>query len=169
VLRNASESLSPDGYFIASIPDYDEIMTRLLALSRSQDRWNTATQRDDGGYRYRVGGEHHYLEFETDLSFTAFIASIRRLDAPFGHKYTYYQAGAVERVPEFLIQPRALAKLAAEEGLRIVESQNFLEMIRAPDHNLLKRMGGTTNLSPECRQVVGLFRTLVMTNRKRRR
>lgn len=167
MLRNASRNLKADGYFIATIPDYDEIMRRLLALSTSQDAWNSAVQQEGGVYRFRIGGEHHFLEFETSLSFTAFIASIRA--QPFGHKYTYFQAGSVERVPEYLIQPRALADLAAEEGLRIVESHNFLHMLETADRPLLKRMGGTTNLSAECRQVVGLFCTLVMTTRKRKK
>jgi len=166
VLRNASRSLKPDGHFIATIPDYDEIMARLMALSTSQDAWNTAIQKQ-GIYRFRMGGEHHFLEFETSLSFTAFIASLKL--QPFGHKYTYYQAGSVERVPEYLIQPRALADLASEEGLRIVESHNFLHALQTADRSLLQRMGGTTTLSRECRQVVGLFRTLVMAARKRKR
>lgn len=167
MLRNASTSLKPDGHFIATIPDYDEIMARLLALSASQDIWNTAVQKPGGVYRFRVGGEHHFLEFETNLSFTAYIASLKQ--QPFGHKYTYYQSGSVERVPEYLIHPRALADLAAEEGLRIVESHNFLRMLETADRTLLQRMGGTTTLTRECRQVVGLFRTLVMSLRKRKR
>ena len=167
MLRNACRNLKADGYFIATIPDYDEIITRLLALSTSQDAWNSAVQQEEGVYRFRVGGEHHFLEFETKLSFTAFMSSLRL--QPFGHKYTYFQAGSVERVPEYLIQPRALAELAAEEGLRIVESHNFMHMLETADQSLLQRMGGTTTLSKECRQIVGLFRTLVMTTRKRKK
>ena len=165
VLRNACANLKAGGYFIVTIPDYDEIMARLVRLGTLQDQWNTAVQ-DEGLYRFRVGGEHHFIEFETNLSFTAFISSLKA--QPFGHKYLYYQAGAVERVPEYLIPPQALAKLAAEEGLCISSSRNFLHMLGSVDHQLLKQIGATTELSPECKSVVGLFRAIVMTTRKRK-
>jgi len=166
VMANVAARLKPDGVFVATFPDYAEILERLVAMTKHQDKHNYAT-RDGSEYTYRIGGENYYLEFKSRLSFTGFFAALR--EQPYGHGYTYYQAGAVDRVTEYLIPPRELARVAGLEGLRVSSSEPFRTIVERPDQRLLKQMRCSTDLSEEGRGLVGLYRAVVLRAAKRRR
>jgi mRNA (guanine-N7-)-methyltransferase len=166
VLANVAARLKPDGVFVATFPDYTEILDRLVAMTQNQDKHNYAAK-NGSTYTYRIGGQHYYLEFTSHLSFTAFFASLR--EQPYGHRYTYYQAGAVDRVEEYLVPPRELARIAGLEGLKITSSEGFRAIVERPDQRLLKQMRCSTDLSEEGRGLVGLYRAMVLRAAKRRR
>ena len=168
VMANAATRLKSDGAFIITVPDYDVILQRLVALSKHQDAHNYAVRDPDGQYTYRVGDAHHWLEFASPLSFTAFFRALRA--TPYGHRYIYYPAGAVDRVPEYLVSPRELDRLAAAHGLRVCASDNFLRLLERPRHlDLLARMRCTLPLAEGEAAIVGLYRAIVLRPAKRKR
>jgi mRNA (guanine-N7-)-methyltransferase len=168
VMANAATRLKGDGAFLITVPDYDEILRRLVTMSTKQDAFNYAKRAPDGTYIYRIGSEDHWLEFTSPLSFTAFFQSLRA--TPYGHRYVYWQAGAVDRVPEFLVPPRELARLAAAHGLRVDSSTNFLRLLEAPRHlHLLAKMRCSLPLEAREAVVVGLYRVVVLRPAKRKR
>jgi mRNA (guanine-N7-)-methyltransferase len=167
VMRNAAERLKSDGVFLVTVPDFTEILDRLVAMTKHQDEHNYARKHDDGTYTYRIGGRHYWLEFTSALSFTGFFTGLRA--SPYGHKYVYYQEGAVDKVPEYLVEPKELTRVAGLEGLRIVSSDNFRTFVERPDRRLARQMNCSLDLSEEGWGLVGLYKAVVLRHAKRRR
>nr|CAD7460200.1 unnamed protein product [Timema tahoe] len=99
MLRNASETLRPGGFFIGTIPDACEIVSRA----------KKAGGRSFGNNLYRV-------EFEHD-------PCTRRMPL-FGAKYGFHLEGVVD-CPEFLVHFPTLERLAEKFGLELVFKKSF--------------------------------------------
>nr|CAD7403590.1 unnamed protein product [Timema cristinae] len=99
MLRNASETLRPGGFFIGTIPDACEIVSRA----------KKAGGRSFGNDLYRV-------EFEHD-------PCTRRVPL-FGAKYGFHLEGVVD-CPEFLVHFPTLERLAEKFGLELVFKKSF--------------------------------------------
>ncbi|XP_045623756.1 mRNA cap guanine-N7 methyltransferase [Procambarus clarkii] len=98
MLRNVSENLKKGGYFVATIPNAYEIITRLKS-SRGRS----------------FGNEVYQIEFPED----------RPENPPlFGDRYNFFLEGAVN-CPEFLVHPPTLEKLAKKWGLQQLWSRDF--------------------------------------------
>jgi mRNA (guanine-N7-)-methyltransferase len=167
VMKNAAERLKSDGTFLVTVPDFTEILDRLVAMTKHQDEHNYAKRHADGTYIYRIGGERYWLEFTSDMSFTGFFAGLRA--SPYGHKYIYYQEGAVDNVPEYLVEPKELARIAGLEGLRIASSDSFRAFLDRPDRRLARQMNCSLDLEEEGRTLVALYKAIVLRPVKRSR
>lgn len=157
VLRNGAERLKAGGCFILTFPDWDRVVERLFESK-------TVGKTDEGENVYRIGGTRHYLEFTTPKEFHEFMQDLQT--EPYGRRYIYYQEGAVERVPEYLIEPRAFESMCKEEGLRLVYDKNFIDFTDAPfgkDLSALRqRMGAPHHPENESRSIIGLYRAVVL-------
>lgn len=99
MIRNAAECLMPGGYFIATIPDANEIMRR---------------QHESG--KKMFGNDVYNIEFICDT-----------LRPPlFGAKYKFHLEDVVD-CPEFLVHFPTLIKLCRKYGLKIVEKHSFAD------------------------------------------
>lgn len=112
--RNASECLQPGGYFIATIPDANEIMKRQRAA-------------DDKSF-----GNSVYIEFCCDT------------DNPplFGAKYQFHLEGVVD-CSEFLVYFPLLEELCRKYGLKMVRKTSFADYFNENKESgkmLLQRM-----------------------------
>jgi hypothetical protein len=101
------------------------------------------------------------------MSFTGFFAGLRA--RPYGHKYVYYQEGAVDKVPEYLVEPKELARIAGLEGLRIMSSDSFRTFVERPDTRLARQMNCSLDLEAEGRDLMCLYKAIVLRHAKRRR
>lgn len=98
MLQNVSENLKKGGYFCATLPNANEIMSRL----------NKSDERSFGNEVYRI-------VFPED----------RPENPPlFGDQYNFFLEGVVD-CPEFLVHPTTLEKLAKKWGLQLVWSRSF--------------------------------------------
>ncbi|KAK7865111.1 hypothetical protein R5R35_014642 [Gryllus longicercus] len=97
MLRNASECLRPGGFFIGTIPDANEIMSRLQ----------------------KNGGK----EFENDIYKIEFYDETVPPHL-FGAKYNFHLEGVVD-CPEFLVHFPTLVKLAEKFDLQLVFKERF--------------------------------------------
>ena len=162
VLQNASSRLAVGGYILLTFPDKRRIMDQLARLRDSTDAYNYTADE----YTYRIGGPRHHLTFESDLPIDEFIDSLNH--TPYGHAYTYFQEGSILDVPEYLVDPAALADMCEALGLRVEQNWNFLAF--QDDHTPLRRaMGADRPLDAECAQIAELYRAVVLTKRKRSR
>lgn len=101
MLRNAGESLKPGGYFIGTIPDAHDLVSR----------W----QKCDGN------------KFGNDVYSVEFICEDKMNKPPFfGAKYNFHLDGVVD-CPEFLVYLQALCKLALKHGLELMTFERFDE------------------------------------------
>ncbi|KAK0180457.1 hypothetical protein PV327_006096 [Microctonus hyperodae] len=99
MLQNASESLKPGGYFIATLPDANDLVYQ----------WRKA----DGN---KFGNNIYNVEF-----------CCNKDDIPlFGAKYNFHLEGVVD-CPEFLVYLPLLKKLALKLGLEFVSFERFDE------------------------------------------
>ena len=99
MLKNVSECLQTGGYFIGTIPDANQIISRLKAA-------NSHT-------------------FGNDIYSIKFIDEVDTNDLPiFGAKYNFLLDGVVD-CPEFLVYFPALIKLAKKYSLRLVVKERF--------------------------------------------
>jgi mRNA (guanine-N7-)-methyltransferase len=167
VMKNAAERLKANGTFLITVPDFTEILDRLVRMTKHQNEHNYAKKHGDGTYTYRIGEAHYWLEFKSDMSFTGFFDSLRT--TPYGHKYIYYHEGAVDQVPEYLVEPKELTRIAGLEGLRIVSSDNFRTFVERPDKRLASQMKCNLDLAEEGRSLVSLYKAIVLRHAKRRR
>lgn len=98
MFRNASECLKPGGYFVGTIPNAYDLVSR----------W----QNTDGN---KFGNDIYTVEF----------SSIDKEKPPlFGAKYDFQLEGVVN-CPEFLVYPPILCKLASKFGLDLVMFKGF--------------------------------------------
>lgn len=98
MLRNASESLRPGGYFIGTIPDANEIMKRHKAV--------------DGN---KFGNEIYHIELEFDPEENIPL---------FGAKYNFHLEEVVD-CPEFLVHFPTFVKLAEKYKMKLVLKETF--------------------------------------------
>jgi mRNA (guanine-N7-)-methyltransferase len=163
VLRTAMERLTAGGSFVMTFPDWDTIVQRLF-------NEKTVEKTEKGDFIYRIGNRWHYLEFTSPHEFGEFMQNLQT--EPFGQQYIYYQQGAIERVPEYMIEPNAFESLCREEGLRIVYDKNFLEFEGDPfgkNLNVLRGAMGVTNVRDEDkRALIGLYRAVVLQTKHKR-
>lgn len=97
MMKNVSECLKVNGYFVGTIPDAYEIMKR-----------QRAAQSDT------FGNDIYEITFLSDPN-----------DLPvFGAKYNFHLDGVVD-CPEFLVYFPALVKLAKKYSLKLVEAVRF--------------------------------------------
>ncbi|EFN69462.1 mRNA cap guanine-N7 methyltransferase [Camponotus floridanus] len=100
MLRNAGESLKPGGYFIGTIPDAYDLVSR----------W----QKCDGN------------KFGNDVYSIEFICEDKTKPPLFGAKYNFHLDGVVD-CPEFLVHLPTLRKLASKYGLELIAFERFDE------------------------------------------
>lgn len=100
MVRNAAECLQPGGYFIATIPDANEIMRRLRQSQNPRG----------------IGNEIYKIDFMCDT------------DPPplFGAKYEFHLEGVVD-CPEFLVHFPTLVKLCRKHGLKLERKTTFAD------------------------------------------
>ncbi|XP_032678279.1 mRNA cap guanine-N7 methyltransferase [Odontomachus brunneus] len=98
MLRNASETLRPGGYFIGTIPDAYDLVSR----------W----QKCDGN------------KFGNDVYSIDFLCENKEQPPLFGAKYNFHLEGVVD-CPEFLVHLPTLRKLALKNGLDLVSFEKF--------------------------------------------
>ncbi|XP_039279532.1 mRNA cap guanine-N7 methyltransferase [Nilaparvata lugens] len=125
LLRNASECLQPGGYFIGTMPDAYEIVSRL--------------EKSDG---LSFGNEVYNITFES-----------KETPFPlFGGKYNFHLEGVVD-CPEFLVHFPTLEKLALKYGLELIRNNKFEDYFNSKrkDHtgrNLLAKMQALETYPP---------------------
>lgn len=100
MLRNAGESLKPGGYFVGTIPDAYDLVSR----------W----QKCDGN---KFGNGVYNVEF---------ICEDKIKPPLFGAKYNFHLDGVVD-CPEFLVHLPTLRKLALKHGLELITFERFDE------------------------------------------
>lgn len=115
MIRNAAECLNPGGYFIGTIPDANELMSR----------------RNKAGMN-KFGNDVYKVSFECDT------------DRPplFGARYNFHLDGVVH-CPEFLVHFPTLTELAKKYGLKLVNKEKFyntFERLKLEGRNLLSNM-----------------------------
>ncbi|XP_054283068.1 mRNA cap guanine-N7 methyltransferase isoform X2 [Macrosteles quadrilineatus] len=123
MLRNASECLRPGGYFIGTMPDANDIVTR----------YRTAGSASFGNSVYQI-------EFEkTDEPFPLFGAK---------YGFTLYE---VVNCPEFLVHFPTFERLARKYGLELVSKSRFEDYFKQSKdrgRNLLGKMQALETYPP---------------------
>ncbi|XP_067640895.1 mRNA cap guanine-N7 methyltransferase [Eurosta solidaginis] len=124
MVRNAAECLQPGGYFIATIPDANEIMRRLRQSSNTKS----------------IGNDLYKIDFICDT------------DPPplFGAKYQFHLEGVVD-CPEFLVHFPTLIKLCRKHGLKLERKSSFADYYKESVDKgrlLLQRMNGLETIYP---------------------
>lgn len=124
MLKNASESLRPGGYFIGTIPDAYDLVSR----------W----QKSDGN---KFGNDVFSIEFSCE----------DKTRVPlFGAKYNFHLDGVVN-CPEFLVHVPTLCKLALKHGLELVlfeRFDTFYERFKNEGRSLLGNMQALETYPP---------------------
>lgn len=126
MLKNASESLRPGGYFIGTIPDAYDLVSR----------W----QKSDGN---KFGNDVFSIEFSCE-------DKTSRLIPLFGAKYNFHLDGVVN-CPEFLVHVPTLCKLALKHGLELVlfeRFDTFYERFKNEGRSLLGNMQALETYPP---------------------
>ena len=123
MIRNASESLRPGGYFIGTTPDAFEIVKRL----RNSDS-------------HKFGNDVYSVAFDEEEY------SDKNLKIPlFGTKYNFHLDGVVD-CPEFLVYFPVLVEICKKYHLHLVFKERFDDYFRKhqsrDDLNLIRRMDG---------------------------
>ncbi|CAG5102378.1 Similar to Rnmt: mRNA cap guanine-N7 methyltransferase (Drosophila melanogaster) [Cotesia congregata] len=123
MMRNASESLKPGGYFIATIPNANDLVYQ----------WKQAEGNKFGNSVYNV-------EFLCD----------KEKIPLFGAKYNFHLEDVVD-CPEFLINVTVLKKLAAKFGLEFISFERFNEFYarcKGDGKSLLAKMQAMESYPP---------------------
>lgn len=124
MLRNASESLKPGGYFIGTIPDAYDLVSR----------W----QNCDGN---KFGNDVYNIEF---------LCEDKAQPPFFGAKYNFHLDNVVD-CPEFLVHLPTLCKLALKYGLELVSFErfeDFYERFKGEGRSLLGNMQALETYPP---------------------
>lgn len=123
MLRNASECLQAGGYFIGTIPDANDLVSRA--------RKNKSNS---------FGNDVYQVVFDCDLNKPPL----------FGAKYNFYLDGVVD-CPEFLVHFPTFVKLAKKFGLKLVLKEKFYDFfnrMRIEGAKLLTNMGSLETYPP---------------------
>lgn len=124
MLRNASECLRPGGYFIGTVPDAYDLVSR----------W----QKCDGN------------KFGNDVYSVEFLCKDKMKPPFFGAKYNFHLEGVVN-CPEFLVHLPTLCKLASKFGLELVMFERFetyYERMKNEGKSLLGKMQALETYPP---------------------
>ncbi|KAL5276798.1 RNMT family protein [Megaselia abdita] len=128
--RNASECLQPGGYFIATIPDANEIMRRQRLANENS-----------------FGNSVYNIEFCCDTE-----------NPPlFGAKYQFHLEGVVD-CPEFLVYFPLLEELCKKYGLKLVRKTSFADYFHENKESgkmLLQRMNALESYPNKGRPLFG--------------
>ncbi|XP_071487902.1 mRNA cap guanine-N(7) methyltransferase-like [Diadema antillarum] len=107
MIRNACERLRPGGYFVGTIPNGYELVSRLK-----------------GAEGLTFGNEVYKVTFEKKEEFPLF-----------GCKYDFHLEGVVD-CPEFLIYFPLLEEMAKEFDMELVYFKNFMEIYKENSENV---------------------------------
>ncbi|KAF2903708.1 hypothetical protein ILUMI_02465 [Ignelater luminosus] len=118
MIHNAAECLQPGGFFIGTIPDANDLLTRVR-----KSRLNS------------FGNEVFQVTFESDINKPPL----------FGAKYNFHLDGVVD-CPEFLVHFPTLIKLAKKYGLRLVRKEKFYEFYKRMNSEGRHLMGNMKGL-----------------------
>ncbi|XP_037938333.1 mRNA cap guanine-N7 methyltransferase [Teleopsis dalmanni] len=124
MVRNAAECLQPGGYFIATMPDANEIMRRLKESDNSRS----------------FGNEVYKIDFVCDTNPPPL----------FGAKYQFHLENVVD-CPEFLVHFPTLTELCRKHGLKLERKVPFADYYKEcidKGRTLLQRMGGFETVYP---------------------
>ncbi|KAJ8670560.1 hypothetical protein QAD02_001819 [Eretmocerus hayati] len=123
MFRNASESLRPGGYFIGTMPNANELVTRL--------------HKAEGN---KFGNDVYSISFHGDKN-----------NLPlFGAKYDFHLEGVVD-CPEFLVHPATFRKLGSKFGLELIMFESFSDFyhrMKDGGKTLLSRMQALETFPP---------------------
>lgn len=123
MLRNAAECLQPGGYFIGTIPDAYEIVSRCH--------------------------KNNSNSFGNDVFQVVFDSSVDKLPL-FGARYNFHLDGVVD-CPEFLIHFPTFVRLALRHGLKLVRKEkfyDFYERMKDEGSSLLTNMKSLETYPP---------------------
>ncbi|XP_043474027.1 mRNA cap guanine-N7 methyltransferase isoform X2 [Leptopilina heterotoma] len=124
MIKNASESLRPGGFFIGTIPDAYELVSR----------W----QKSEGN---KFGNEVFSVEFQSEE---------KEKPPLFGARYNFHLEGVVN-CPEFLVHLPTLIKLGEKFGLELVlyeRFEEFFERMKNEGKSLLGKMQALETYPP---------------------
>lgn len=124
MLRNASECLRPGGYFIGTIPDSYDLVSR----------WQKSE--DD-----KFGNDVYNIEF---------LCKDKTKPPLFGAKYNFHLEGVVD-CPEFLVHMPTLCKLASKYGFELVMFErfdNYYDRMKNEGKSLLGKMQALETYPP---------------------
>ena len=132
-VRNIAENLRTGGLFIATIP-------------------NAARLEEIAAERGAVFGNSVYMVAFDDVS-----------DIGVGSRYTFTLTGSVEGVPEYIVPLPYLVDLFRKHGMELEWALPFPEFVKTYGNRYKKVAAriGVTPLSPEEREAVGLYMTIV--------
>ena len=103
LVQNVAHALRVGGSFICTVPDADFLARSMKLLGR------------------RISDKNHTIHFDT--STLADDGSFR----PFGSKYTFSLAGAVDALDEYIVHESTLAGLCEDCGMELLESRSFAD------------------------------------------
>lgn len=123
-IKNAAECLRPGGFFIGTIPDAYELMSRIHNLEEDT-----------------FGNNIFNVTFECDTTKPPL----------FGAKYRFYLDGVVN-CPEFLVYFQLFVKLARKYGLKLIRTEkfrDFFERMKGEGKHLLTAMRSLETFPPQ--------------------
>jgi mRNA (guanine-N7-)-methyltransferase len=113
---NIAGRLAPGGVFLGTIPDAAVLIRRLRDVQAAPAGAGPA-----GGAPTGWGNSLYSVQFDP----AAAAASWELGAAPYGVRYTFYLAEAVDHVDEYLVPWQLLVRLAAAVGLKPIAHDNF--------------------------------------------
>ena len=129
-MKNVARCLRPGGYFLCTLPNADELYRRVCAAHNAPF----------GNSLYRVEFDRHSYP-------------------PFGARYKFWLAEAVENLPEYLVSRKILCELAEFYGLELVLTDTFEHYVaaRAREDPALAARASRLAPTPEEREVITLY------------
>ena len=103
-IHNIASHMRPGGKFVGTIPDANVLAKKL---------------RDQPTSTMGFGNSVTRVDFEGDTKY------FDKANGPFGIKYNFFLADAIDDCPEYLIHFPTLYKMCAKAGLKLVEKRNF--------------------------------------------
>ncbi|CAG0887438.1 unnamed protein product [Cyprideis torosa] len=130
MMRNATENLKPGGYFLLTIPDDNDLVSR----------WKQSEKDSFGNEIYEV-------------KFSQGVYDAQNLPPLFGAQYHFKLEGVVD-CPEFLVNQTVLEKLAARYKMNLIYKKRFREVfdqnkITDEGKRLLTKMQALETYPPE--------------------
>jgi len=126
-IHNIAAHLKPGGHFVGTIPDANVLARKL---------------RNEPGSKMDFGNSVTSVRFEGDKKL------FDKSNGPFGIKYSFFLADAIDDCPEYLIPFPTLFKMCHKAGLKLVEKRNFHKFFYRHVEN------------PELRQLAGHMKVL---------
>jgi len=148
VVKNISENLEDNGYFIATVPNKEEILSRLFGGSSAN---STGTS------------DHKSKSLENSLYKIRFTRKPSR-EKIYGSEYYYSQVDSIDSCIEYLVDIPTLILAFKREGLILVENLSFSEYRKDPKVCDRKRMF----LTSEEEDVIDLYDVIAFRKRHNR-